>query len=232
MGNRFSKFKKSAKRTFKKRTTFKVPKKAALYNNTLGKLGVGFPKKLQFTHKYMDSTTLTSTLGVMANYRIRTNGLLDPNATAAGHGCSYYNSLKLLYDKWLVIGSKIDVMFIPQSTALAGMACGLAINDNLSTTPLTYVQYGEASNCKVKYLSTGAVVPSKLTMNWSARKAFGGSLMSNNELSGDVLNDPVEQQIFNIFLQATDQASTVSVNIVIRVTYIAIWYELLDLVTS
>jgi len=221
------KYKKKTKKTGKKNY-----KKSIVSHRVMGSLGNGFPNKLQFTHKYSDDIQITSTSGVMANYRFRTNGIADLNQTGGGHQPSYFDVINGIYDHWVVIGSRLEVTFIPNSLLNAAAAFGIAINDDNSTLATDFVHYSENSNCKVKYLSFDANEPKKLTMNWSAKKAFGGSIMNNSNLQGSNTTDPAEQQIFNVFLQAVDQTSTVSLRMVARMTLIVVWSELTDMVQS
>lgn len=195
-------------------------------------IGTGFPRQLCVRHKYADETTLTSTLGVMANYRFRTNGMFDPNHTSTGHQPSYYDVLAGVYDHWIITKSTISITMFPTTTVVTPYAFGLAINDDTSTLNTSYVAYSESSFCKVKYIAVGNVAPKVLTMTWNSPLVFAGETLGNPELWGSVASDPTEEQIFNVFLQAVDQVSTATTLFVAHIEYEAMWFELKDLVVS
>jgi len=193
----------------------------------------GFPRQLVFKHKYCETVAVASAAGVMANYRFRTNGLFDPNFTQTGHQPSYYDNLAAIYDHYVVTSSRIVVTATQNASGAANTVFGVAINDDTSTTPTSIGQYGEATDVKMVYLGLGqSSGPGVVTMNWNAVKAFGPNPMANTSLLGTPTADPSEQQIFDLFVQAVDQTSSVAVNYLIYIEYYATWFELKDLITS
>jgi hypothetical protein len=212
----------SDKRRFLTESTSMVPRQ----------LGFNFPRRLAVTHRYVDQTAITSTSGVMANYRFRTNGLFDPNHTAAGHQPSYYDNLTAIYDHWVVLRSHIKLTAFPASTITIPIAFGVAINDDTSTANTSYVAYRESSFCKLNYFAPANALPKTLEMEWSSRAVFNGDPLGNPDLWGSVSADPSEEQIFNVFVQAVDQIATAAIQLVAEITYETVWFELKDLVVS
>jgi hypothetical protein len=192
-------------------------------------LGIGFPEQVTMTHKYVDEFTLTSALGVMANYRFRATGMFDPNHTAAGHQPAYFDTMSSIYDNWVVQSSVIDLLFVPTSALSAPMAIGVALNDDVTTIPTTFVQYEESSHVNVNYIPIQDASPRRLRVTYRSKNVFpfpvGGEW-------GSATADPGVEVIFNAFLQAVDQVSSVACFCVAKVSYTAVWFELKDLTTS
>jgi hypothetical protein len=194
--------------------------------------GFGFPSQLLMKHKYLDEFTLTSTLGVMANYRFRASGMFDPNHTAAGHQPSYFDTMMSIYDHWLVTESVIDLVVVPTSALASPTAFGIAINDDTTTGPSSFVAYEESSSTKVNYLAIQDSSVGRLTLKYRPQDVFPGDPLDNSGLWGGIASDPGEETIFNVFLQAVDQTSSASCFIVAKITYTCVWFELKDLVIS
>lgn len=207
-----------------------LKEKYPLYNPRFVNLGRAFPPFLQVQHKYVDEFTLTSTLGVMANYRFRATGMFDPNHTAAGHQPSYYDVLSEVYDHWIVTQCTIELTILPPSAASTPSAIGVAQNDDTITGPTSFVAYEESAKVKVVYFTPEAGLPSRTSMTYSLADTF--PFDSSRGLWGAVGVDPTEETIFNVFLQSVDQTSTAAAFIVAKLTYTAVWFELKDLVGS
>jgi len=192
----------------------------------------GFPRQIQMRHKYCETTNLAGALGVMGHFRIRVNGMFDPNITGTGHQPMYFDQLANLYDHYCVIGSKIELRFIPNSLSEEPIAYGCFINDDNSTTPTSINELIENSLAVVNYTAFGNDTPGILVNKWSAKKYFGKTLLSNTDLQGTPAANPNEQSYYNIFLQAVDLLSATSITVSVSIEYIAIWKELKDIAGS
>jgi hypothetical protein len=213
------------KKSLKSKKDLKKQAKAPVY------LGLGFPPQLGVTHKYVDEFTLTSALGIMANYRFRASGMFDPNHTAAGHQPSYYDNLTAIYDHWVVTRSTLEIVAIPTSTPAGPTAFGVALNDDTTTVPTSFVAYEESSDVKVNYLTAEPGSVKRVSIVYNPNIIWPGHV-NNRAFWGDAVTDPAEETIFNVFLQAVDQVSTVACFCVAKVTYEVLWFELKDLVVS
>lgn len=198
-------------------------------NRSMVSTGLGFPKKMKMTHKYHENITLTAgaTLGT---YSFACNGMYDPNITGVGHQPYYYDQMSALYDHYHVIGAKITVKFIP-TTASAPMLCGVFINDDSTVTPTNIDTLCENSNARWRTTDLAGDIVT-FNIKWSAKKAFGGAVMANNSLQGEVGSNPTELQTFQVFLQHVDKVTNVSANLEVAIQYIAIWHELKDIIGS
>lgn len=226
--------KKFAKKP-KQKKFFQKPKqkqRTNVVNRPISSLGLGFPKKVQMSHKYMGSVVLGSTAGSLATQVFSCNGMYDPDITNIGHQPLYYDQMTALYNHYTVIGSRIDVKFVPSSSFDGGLAVGGYINDDTTVTPGSFPAIIEQSLAKYSYLNYNSAVPPKITLNWSAKKYFGGSILANDLLQGQAGTNPNEQSYFTLFMQPLNGASTISIFCEVVITYIAIWKELKDIPQS
>jgi len=76
----------------------------------------GFPDKLIAPLRYHLSTAMTTTAGSIATYAISANSIFDPDRTAGGHQPLYRDTFNTIYNHYTVLGSKIKVIFSPNST--------------------------------------------------------------------------------------------------------------------
>lgn len=197
-------------------------------------LGKGLPKKIMVTHKYRESVTLSTVAGVIAFYQFSCNGMFDPNTTGTGHQPMYFDQLGALYDHYTVIGSKIIWKVVPYASgANTGMKMAVFINDDTTTTPTTVDMIAEETSGQLRLIPTGSNNTFTFNQKWSAKKAFGGSVMANDKLSGDTSANPTEQSYYQIALSGIGgQVDNVGVIVEVFIEYIAIWTELRDIAGS
>jgi len=234
------KFRKTKKIGKKKRVpVFKYKLPAVVRNKTSVNLGQGFPKKMTFTHKYMDTESLLCTAGALDIQSFHCNGMFKPNQTNTGHQPMFYDQMAALYNHYTVIGSKISIKIMPGSTTQAASCIGIFINDDATVTPTEIRSLNENTTSRYKFLPIGVNNTTTLTKKWSAKKIFGGSILANVDLEGLGGNasgvggtNPTEQSLFSIYMAPLDAVSTVSAFIECSITYIAVWKELKDLTGS
>lgn len=187
-----------------------------------------FPRLFKFTHKYCDQgIELTSTSGVPGKYVYSCNGMYDPNITGGGHQPYLFDQLSALYDQYCVIGSKITFTLINTTDSLVGADIALFVSDIAAPTAATLVQDAIEQGRKWLQLSAtgGNKAVGKISATWSARKAFGKSPLTDDQLRGTVSANPVEQQFYQLWYVGSDNASTITLDLVTVVEYIAIWTE-------
>jgi len=202
-------------------------------------LQVGFPKTMKFKHKYVENLTpVTIPLGAFTQLAWSCNGMFDPNISGAGHQPYYFDQLTPLYDHYTVIGSKIKVSVIDYDSVdnTRGMFTGVVVTD--VNSPLTsYLQAMEYSNQKgrgnYKLMNTGrSLRPATFTANWSAKKYFGGSPLSDSELQGTSTANPTEQSFYTVWFQISDGVADSQLSVFVEIEYIAVWTELRSVTSS
>lgn len=194
--------------------------------------GLGFPRQVVKTLRYAELISITSTTGILQTYRFIANGLYDPNITGTGHQPLYFDQVMSLYNQYTVIGSKIECRFVPSSTNTSPVAVILMLDDDTTLTPtdITGVQEQSQAN-RLRIVHVNESNPIYLSKKFSAKKTFGGSLLSNNNLTGSSVSNPIEGTYFDICAQ-TIGGTTASVSVEVLITYIAVFNELKDVAQS
>lgn len=189
--------------------------------------GPGFPKKLQAVLRYCENGTTVSTLGVLANYAFRCNGLFDPNSSGAGHQPLYFDQFMAIYDHFTVMRSRIVV----EGFVTVNSIVTLLVDDDgsVSTVMATAEEQPTAQH---RTVASGATTPFRLTSEWDAVEYFGGDILDNDNLQGTAAADPVEQSLYVIQLQALDGATTTTLSWNVQIEYEVVFDELRTMTTS
>jgi len=200
---------------------------------TRARFMTGFPQQLTMTHRYVaNAISITSTLGVMGHYQFSANGMFDPDITSSGHQPLYFDQVTALYNHYHVIGSRIKVTGITGDSNTASFSWALWQNDDTSTTPSDVATLAETANSVYKMQPAQiTATPQSATLNWSAKRTFGGSTLADSELQGTATANPSEQSIFQITVQ-THGAVTAAMLFNVEIDYIAVWTELKDIASS
>jgi hypothetical protein len=202
-------------------------------NRTKVSIGLGFPKQMTMTHKYVETVQMNvgAATGV-GSYLFSCNGMYDPNVTSTGHQPMYFDQMSALYDHYVVIGSVCKVKFIPGTAVASNTPMRLVgfINDNNTFASSSNINtLEEASLAKKLTTSPNNNRPLSMTLKWSAKKFFGGSIMANTELQGTAAANPTEQSYFALAALAVDGVSPIDMYVEVEIKYIAVWKELIDI---
>lgn len=199
-------------------------------NVTLGK---GFPDKLTLKHLYVEEIDIaTGAGGSLSNYQFSCNSLYDPNVSSTGHQPLYFDQLTPIYNRYLVIGAKFHVRFIPKTAAQLPMRIALFVDDDTSQTITSFENAIENQKCTYALIPAGSTVPINLTMKWSAKRQYGGSLMANTNIAGTTTLSPTEQTYFKLYWQNLDGTTNVQLYAEVKVEYIAVWFDRRELASS
>jgi len=219
----------------KQRTTTTTKKPYIRKSNTLlntVNLGKGFPLKSQMTHRYVETTGLTCTSGVITNFRYSCNGMHDPNHTGVGHQPYYYDQLTAIYAHYTVIKSKMKLTCTPALSGSLPCAIVCYINDDTTSVPTDIDNAIEAQQGTYKIMPQGAGDSVVIYSYWDAVKMFGPSPMANDNLQGTSGANPPEQSFYNIVFGSLDKTNTTSCFITVEIEYTAMWDELRDIASS
>lgn len=212
---------------YRKRTNRKQ-----LVNRTSVPVGLGFPKRMVMTHKYCDSLTLTSTLGAIGKHLFNCNGMWDPNSTGGGHQPLFFDQMTPLYNHYTVIGSRMKIRVTPKATNEEAFYIGTWLDDDTVTSNITTFQdIAERSSGKVVLVPANSNNVYRFGNSWSAKKTFGGSILGNDNLQGSISANPAESTYFGLGIQ-TASTATVDAEVLVEITYIAVWDELKDVLAS
>lgn len=195
---------------------------------TSAAFGIGFPRRLKITHLYADNFTLTNTAGAAANYLFSCNGLYDPNVTGTGHQPSYFDALAGIYNHYTVIASRIKISATTASTQSCPVNVACYLNDDTSIAT-SYLSAMEQPSSKSQFMQINAGAPPvELTLSWSAKATFGGSVLANDNLAGASGNNPAEQTYYCITTGPGDSSTATVTYFQVLIEYVAIWDELKD----
>ncbi len=196
--------------------------------STLRGLGpMGFPRKLRFTHKYFDYSTGTSA-GVMNTQQFSCNGLFDPNTTGVGHQPVYFDQLTPIYNHYTVM--KSFIVFRITSTGTNDLMAGGYIDDDTSAAP-NFFSTVEQSGSRVTVINHLNAHPTVFSLSWDAKKYFGGDILDNDNLQGNVGANPTEQSYFTFQIVSIDSAAY-TYTWTAEIVYDAIWDEIKTIGTS
>lgn len=189
--------------------------------------------------RYVQYITLTSTTGTIAVNNFAANGMHDPDLTGAGHQPLRWDQMKLFYNHYIVLGSKITVTTVGHITDVAGnmvpAAMGIYLDDS-TTNPSTYQQLIEQG--RTRYTITNqhtGEAKKKVSNYYSCKKFFNVKDVKDNVTRLGAANsaNPSDLAVFNLWLQALDGSSTTSpVQCIVQIDYICLYSEPTDLAQS
>jgi len=197
----------------------------------LARLGKGFPKRLEMTHRYVETIAVQSTTGTQQRYIFSANGMYDPNISSTGTQPYYFDQVAALYNHFCVLKSRIKITCNLANSSQPSCLITLAGNDDTTVTNQTFqgqammpaTTYGLLSNVENRVV---------LYQYFDAAKVFGGDPESNSEIFGSAGGNPAEQWYWIIGVQEQSQSLTSIVNIIADIEYTAVWDELKDVVVS
>lgn len=210
----------------KSRKITRVPRNMTLVNQ-----GLGFPKKMVFTHRYVETgTSDTGAAGVLVQFSRSLNGMFAPGGS---HQPYYFDQMAALYNHYCVTKAKITWKCLLASGNALGpqyATVGMYINDDTTMTP-NLNGANENSNGTHTILSPerGMVV---LKKTWDLRKWFDKYSSSDPEVIGDPASNPVEQSHVTFYFDSSLLGATQRVYSDITIDYTAEWTELKDIAAS
>lgn len=189
-------------------------------------MGTGLPQKVLVKHKYVETFTLTAT-GVPSSYVFRANSMFDPNLTGVGHQPMYFDQYAALYNHYTVIGSKITFQFTSADNVYPPFQVACVLDDDgAQPTPLADAVAEQTLGSKVILMPSDSTDTVRhLTLKFSAKKNFGGSVVNNAGLRGNATTNPTEQ-MFYFFSITPRSGDNAEVRCTASIEYIAVWAEL------
>lgn len=212
-----AKAKAKAKRPYRKRY------KARIYRDPI-------PASQIVKHGYNTSMTVTSTTGVVGYQIFRLNSLFDPDYSNGGtnHQPYGFDSLSALYNKFVVLSSKIRIRFSASSNVM--LVCKSTTD---VSTPTNLELQAEQNNSDIKYGSN--ITTSNLGMYAVVANVFGVKkehIREDEYFSGSPSANPSRVCYWMLSIQHPDRVSTVNVYMNVQIEYYAKWYDRVTLTTS
>lgn len=121
----------------------------------------------------------------------------------------------------------MKVSFVPKTVTTAPAVVGVIVDDDATLSYANLAAVQSSNLCKWKLIPAGSTDPVTIITNWSAKKTFGGNVMSNNDLSAAFGANPVEQSYGVCFVNIMGSGSQ-DFYAMVEIEYITICYELIQ----
>lgn len=236
MAKRFRETKKGFKGFKKYQKGYRRAK--AMYRPSAAIIPVGFPPQSTTVKlRYIEENNLNVTT-IPEYYTYSANGLFDPNITGVGHQPMGYDQLTSMYNRYIVMGGKIEIDFWSQSLdQLYGVYVGVKLDDDTS-----FIQdcatLQESSNVRYKWMSMqgdNSQSRKKVVMYFSPKKMAKVKNIFDNRgnLGAAVGANPTEQYYWHIWAGTTnDNTDLNAIYYRARITYIVQFDERKDVASS
>lgn len=228
---------------YTKRTTKKVIRKRrgrkTLKNRrkrSFQKVGRHLPLApfMKRTLRYMETGLVLNpgVAGIAADYVFSANGIYDPNVTGTGHQPLGFDQLMTFYNKYTVIGSKIQIRFESIDTVYSHfVGCSLKSESTVILSGQQNIEQGETA---WKYLSinTGSQMTALITRGFSAKKMFGKNVITEDILQGTSSANPTTQYYYHVWCDPNNGTDTGGCRMNVIIDYIVLFHDIKDLAQS
>lgn len=200
----------------------------------------GFPTQKVVSLRYAECVGLNAGAGVIASYAFRANSIFDPNSTGTGHQPYAHDQWAILYNHYVVLGSKITVHASVSNTTgqyQANGIVGIHLDDDGTLPGTTTQEMMELPRTKYSRVNLSSVSNKgvRVSKNYSARRFHGIKDVKDNinRIGAAVGANPTEQAYFVIWYGSTDSAEdSTSLALAVQIDYIIQYTEPKDLTTS
>lgn len=194
---------------------------------------IGFPDYRSIRHRYVDSISLTSTVGAISTATWGMNCLFDTYLGVGGHQPMGFDQAMQFYTYGLVSGSKITCKFQSSDSAVnVPIKCGVYITED---TSLNYTAWNtmQEAGCKVATLLPASNRPVIAKGFFSNRKMFGFKGGEISSIANTVAQNPQFVGRAYVWVQSLDQTTTSdAVNVEISIDFLTKYTSRLSLAPS
>lgn len=170
--------------------------------------------------------TYTGTSGAIGAVVLKANSLNDPFGGTGAELPLGLDQWAALYSKYKVVSSMIKVDAHPLTitgSAIIGVHC---TDDSSALTD--YKHYAELPHTRVQMVSPDIDI-ARLAVGYSARKMFNiKDLRDNSQIEGNFTTtpgDPTKIAYYHVFVQDGNSTETVTVELMIRITYTVLLFD-------
>lgn len=219
------------KRRTQKRRTYKRRRR---YSRVRRPILEGFKKRQLVKLRYVQEIALDALSNSFDYHEFRANSVNDPDLTGVGHQPMGHDEWSGIYSRYVVVGSKINVMYAPTSTtAVIPAYYGVTLYDTSGSLTGTYSTVEGILESKLTGHTTtmagnvnSTFAPRMLSRKFSARKFFGKSnVMDDPDLGALIGSNPVNDAIFAIWAGNIGGNDPGSVNLKVQIDYIVLYHE-------
>jgi len=192
--------------------------------------GIGFPDALTTNLVYSDSIILTPSVGTpLPRFTYRLTSLFDPQFSLGGAQPTYFDQLAAVYERYVVNGAKITVVFSRSSTTSTNIGpyiCGISCADNDSLPGLAASAQMSQPNTTFEVVSQDGGNKT-VVATYSKSKTYG--LLEDN-LQARVTSDPAVNWLANVWASPQGVDATTPINCVVIIEYNATFSGVKDIV--
>lgn len=205
-----------------------------LSSNIIGK--PLFPKRIVVRMMYAEpqiGSINPGAAGVAASYVFRANSIYDPNFTGTGHQPMGFDQMMTMYQNFVVLGSKITCTFNNSDTT-NHVIVGIYLSSN-STVISDLSNLIENGNCVFSNLSDSDTSNSVVTLTkmHSPKKWFGvRNIVDDDLFQGTSSADATNLSFYHCFAAANSASDPGSVGLSVRIEYIVMFKEPVNLSSS
>lgn len=198
--------------------------------------GIGIPKSLKVTLRYVQEVTLNPTAGSYAVSTFSANGMYDPWISGTGHQPYQFDQLMALYNNYQVTSSSMKVAHVSTATTnLIPAYIGVIMNSSSSTPSFSSSEHFLECNLRSARVRTtgyfggaldstyGQAKQGTVTYSFNAKKYFGSKLDDDHE--GTSAGNPTEQAYYHVVAYSIDGNNPDACTLMITIDYSAILTE-------
>lgn len=175
-------------------------------------------------------------LNFATSYKYRLNGIYDPNFTGIGHQPMGYDELSSIYKKATVVGARITVAFITDSTEPC--VCGIRVIEGTEAAIVDKKKAIENGDSKWRYMNTndGGRNIQKFSKRVNVKKHFGlANIVGNDDFTLGINQNPATdvQLLAELWVAPVDPAQAHGAVLAdITIEYAVVFTEPKDLALS
>jgi len=210
--------------------------RARLGNPAYQLAGVGFPSSLTCNIRYNDTFLLTGSGATAGRQIMSLNNLHDPDVTGFGHQPIAYDQFAGLYQNFVVLGARIDVVFSPNTIANSIPAAGPFLvgisgntNNSFSTTASDLVEQPRAVTTLIGR-EVGSSVNS-LALTYTPKACLGVGV-GDDTVTGNTNGTAPSKQFFACVWSSDRNSQGGAVYATVTVTYKARFFNLKNITPS
>lgn len=185
--------------------------------------------------RYVNTTTINSTLGAIGINQYRGNSLFDPDFSGTGNQPMGFDQLSAFYNKYRVLGCLAELQWTSSDTTQMDDMVLLATNESTITGGSDNGQRGEYPYAKRKIGSSLQSGKQSLSMYLSTAQITGASkqkVRTDDAYSATTIANPLNPWFWTVSYQSFNRASSQTIYYTIKLTYYCSFFERGNLVQS
>jgi len=193
----------------------------------------GFPKNKLVKLRYVTECVIQCS-GTSTSHTFSANGMYDPDFTGVGHQPKAFDQWMLIYNHYNVVGSKINckltsthgadnfiwgVTRTPTQNQMSGKLLSYCLENRYNQG---YRVIGSQYNMSGQRANANA----PMVTRYSQKAQYGKNSTNNEDLTGNNGANPVEQNMFELWIAPVNNvATTQTASFIVTIDYIALMTE-------